>query len=83
MTARTWALFRLIGRAVELYGPQTLGPFIISMAKAPSDVLIVLLLALWTGCAEALDIVPLFESVADLQAADQILAHLFTHTSLP
>jgi phosphoenolpyruvate carboxylase len=76
-TARTWALFRLIGRAYQVYGPQTLGPFIISMAKAPSDMLIVLLLARWVGCADELDIVPLFESVTDLQAADQVLAHLF------
>jgi phosphoenolpyruvate carboxylase len=78
-TARTWALFCLIKRAVELYGHQTLGPFIISMARAPSDVLIVLLLARWAGCADELDIAPLFESVADLQAADQVLAKLF-HT---
>jgi phosphoenolpyruvate carboxylase len=76
-TARTWALFRLIKRVVELYGPQTLGPFIISMARAPSDVLIVLLLARWAGCADELDIVPLFERVADLNAADQILRQLF------
>lgn len=75
--SRTWALFTLIGRAIKLYGPKTLGPFIISMAKAPSDVLIVLLLARWAGCAEMLDIVPLFESVADLQAAHLVLADLF------
>jgi phosphoenolpyruvate carboxylase len=76
-TARTWELFRLIGRAARLYGPQTLGPFIISMARAPSDVLIVLLLAHWAGCADGLDIVPLFERVADLQVANQVLSDLF------
>jgi len=76
-TARTWALFRLIQRVIELYGRRTLGPFIISMARAPSDVLIVLLLARWTGCADELDIVPLFERVADLEAADQVLRQLF------
>jgi phosphoenolpyruvate carboxylase len=76
-TARTWVLFRLIGRAAGLYGSETLGPFIISMAKAPSDVLIVLALARWAGCDESLDIVPLFESVADLGAADRALAQLF------
>jgi phosphoenolpyruvate carboxylase len=55
-----------------------LGPFIISMTRGPADVLTVLLLALWAGCAANLQIVPLFETLDDLDAAPQILARLFS-----
>jgi phosphoenolpyruvate carboxylase len=75
-TARTWALFCLIKRAVELYGHQTLGPFIISMARAPSDVLIVLMLARWAGCP--ISSTSCLCSMADLQAADQVLENSST-----
>lgn len=78
-TARTWALFRLIDRTIKIYGPETLGPFIVSMTRAPSDVLAVLLLARWAGCADSLDIAPLFETVADLEGASHHLAQLFQH----
>src|SRR5205085_2185501 len=77
-TSETWALFRLITRARDVYGPELLGPFIISMTRGPADMLTVLLLAQWAGCAEGLDIVPLFETVDDLDAAPRILTDLFT-----
>ncbi len=77
-TAETWALFRLLARAKALYGPELLGPFIISMTRGAADVLTVLLLARWAGCADGLSIVPLFETVDDLEAAPRILADLFT-----
>lgn len=77
-TAETWALFQLIARTRQVYGPEMLGPFIISMTRAASDLLAVLLLAHWTNCADGQPIVPLFETLADLQAAPQILADLFT-----
>jgi phosphoenolpyruvate carboxylase len=54
-----------------------LGPFIISMTRGPADVLTVLLLARWAGCDQGLSIVPLFETVDDLDAAPSILADLF------
>jgi phosphoenolpyruvate carboxylase len=76
-TAETWALFRLLARAQSLYGTELLGPFIVSMTRGPADVLTVLLLARWTGCAEGLPIVPLFETLDDLAAAPRILAELF------
>ncbi|MBI4316726.1 MAG: phosphoenolpyruvate carboxylase [Chloroflexi bacterium] len=78
-TAETWALFQLLARARNVYGRELLGPFIISMARGPADVLTVLLLARWAGCAEGLQIVPLFETLADLEAAPRILADLFAH----
>jgi len=77
-TAETWALFQLIARAQSVYGRNLLGPFIISMTHGAADVLTVLLFTHWTGCAEGLSIVPLFETLADLEAAPQILADLFS-----
>ncbi len=78
-TAETWALFQLIARARALYGPDLLGPFIISMTRGPADLLTVLLLARWAGCEAGLSIVPLFETLTDLDAAPRILTDLFTH----
>lgn len=85
-TAETWKLFQLIARAQQVYGPDPsaslrtslLGPFIISMTRGPADVLTALLLARWAGCAANLQIVPLFETLDDLDAAPQILARLFS-----
>ncbi len=75
--ARTWSLFQLIARARSLYGPEILGPFVISMARSAADVLVVLLLARWTDAADGLQIAPLFETVHDLQQAPQVLEQLF------
>jgi phosphoenolpyruvate carboxylase len=76
--AETWALFHLIARARQVYGEQLLGPVIISMTHSVADVLTVLLLAKWTGCADGLSISPLFETISDLEAAPQMLSELFT-----
>lgn len=77
-TAETWKVFQLIARAREVYGPNLTGPFIISMTRGTADVLTVLLLAKWAGCADGLKITPLFETVDDLVAAPKVLADLFT-----
>src|SRR5260221_9556574 len=76
-TAETWDLFRLIARVGSVYGRELLGPFIISMTRGPADPLTVLLLAKWANCADGLSIVPLFETVDDLEPAPRILAALF------
>jgi phosphoenolpyruvate carboxylase len=77
-TAETWATFRLLARARQIYGNELLGPFIISMTHGAADMLTVLLLARWTGCADGLHITPLFETLDDLTHAPRILAELFT-----
>jgi len=77
-SAETWALFRLIARVQTVYGRELLGPFIISMTRGPADMLTVLLMAHWSNCAQGLSIVPLFETVDDLEAAPHILTQLFT-----
>jgi len=77
-TAETWALFQLITRVRNVYGAELLGPVVISMCRSASDVLSVLLLARWVGCDDGLQIVPLFETIEDLQAASPIFENLFT-----
>ncbi len=77
-TAETWSLFQLIGRTCDVYGAELLGPIVISMTHAASDVLTVLLLAKWAGCKTIPQIVPLFESINDLTSASVILELLFS-----
>jgi phosphoenolpyruvate carboxylase len=76
-TAETLALFQLVARARSVYGSDLIGPIIISMTRDAADILTVLLLARWMGTDNCLQIVPLFETIADLNAAPQILDQLF------
>ena len=48
------------------------------LTRGPAGILSVLLLARWAGCAPRLHIVPLFETLADLDAAPRILGELFS-----
>jgi phosphoenolpyruvate carboxylase len=75
--AETWSLFQLLHRVREVYGAELLGPFVISMSQSMCDVLTVLLLARWTICDSGMQIVPLFETIEDLQAAPGILEKLY------
>lgn len=76
-TAETWRLFQLLGRVRQVYGRELLGAFVISMTCCAADVLTVLLFARWTGCDLGMEITPLFETIADLESAERILAELF------
>ena len=76
-SVETWNLFRLVARTQSVYGREPLGPFIISMTRGAADVLAVLLLARWARCAPGLAIVPLFETLGDLDAAPRVLVELF------
>jgi phosphoenolpyruvate carboxylase len=76
-SAETWRLFRLLARAARLYGPEPLGPVIVSMTRGAADILGVLLLARWATGDRGLSLVPLFETLDDLDAAPRILAELF------
>ena len=67
--------------------PAAIGSLIVSMTHSVSDLLEVLLLAKETGLwridggtvTSSLDIVPLFETIEDLQRADELLTSLFQH----
>ena len=80
--APTLAVFGTIAAALSRYGADAFGLYIISMSRSAADVLAVLVLARQAGCLEAgglvpLDIAPLFETVDDLQAAQEVLRALF------
>ena len=80
---RTLAVFQAIAHCRRKYGPDAIGPYIVSMAHGPDDVLSVLLLAKWgdlapKGAPVPLDVVPLFETVEDLQNAAAIMRKLLS-----
>ncbi len=53
-----------------------LGSYVISMASKPSDVLAVLLLLKETGCQHPMRVVPLFETLSDLNTAADCMTQL-------
>ncbi len=55
---------------------DSLGAYVISMAQQPSDVLAVELLQKEARVAEPLRVVPLFETISDLQASRKVMAAL-------
>ncbi len=85
VTRDTLELFRLLHRTMKSFGPMALGGHVISMTHAPSDVLTVLWL--WRRTApdpavgeadpeSLLPIVPLFETIEDLQHGPAIFANM-------
>lgn len=57
-------------------GSEGLGAYVISMATTPSDVLAVMLLQKIAGVAEPMRVVPLFETLADLDGAEDTMCAL-------
>jgi phosphoenolpyruvate carboxylase len=76
-TNETLELFRVVRRAHERIGTAAVESYVVSMTRGPSDLLSVLLLAHDAGVSDRLDIVPLFETVADLHAATATMEKLF------
>ncbi|MCW5844189.1 MAG: phosphoenolpyruvate carboxylase [Caldilinea sp.] len=76
-TNETIGLFRLMRRAKEEIDDDAVQTYVISMTNTVSNVLEVLLLAKDAGLFGAIDIVPLFETVDDLDHAPRIMATLF------
>lgn len=77
----TLAVFRTLAAARRSYGSEALGPYIVSMSRCAADALAVLALAHLAGddaAATALDVAPLFETVADLEAAPETLRALLS-----
>ena len=80
---RALDVFRAIGEGRARYGPDALGPFVISMAHGVDDVLAVLLLARMAGLSDAdgtvpLDVAPLLETVSDLEHAGSTLRAMYS-----
>ncbi|KAB7623352.1 phosphoenolpyruvate carboxylase [Alkalilimnicola sp. S0819] len=59
-------------------GTESLGAYVISMASRPSDILAVELLQKEAGVREHLRVVPLFETLDDLEGAEQSMERLFS-----
>ena len=77
------SVFKAIADCRRQYGQASVGPYIISMAQGPDDVLAVLLLAKTSGMLDEpscvpLDVAPLFETVDDLNNAGLVLESLLS-----
>ena len=74
-------------RAMHAVDPDVVGSYVVSMTHSVSDLLEPMLLAKEAGLGEVadgayqcpLDVVPLFETIEDLDAADDRMETLFTH----
>jgi phosphoenolpyruvate carboxylase len=76
-TNETIGLLRLVRRAHDRVGPAAVETCVVSMTRGPSDLLAVLLMARDAGVSDRLDVVPLFETVADLHKAPETMERLF------
>lgn len=78
-TNRIIATWRMIARAHRQYGSTAIDSVIASMSAAPSDTLTMLLFAREVGVQDAVDLVPLFETIDDLRGSAAIMESLFTN----
>lgn len=78
-TNRVIATWRMIAKAHKQYGKDVITTVIASMSTAPSDILSMLLMAREVGVDADIDVVPLFETIDDLEAAPQIMTTLFAN----
>ena len=82
-TTETIETFRMLRRLHQEFGPEICQTYIISMNRDVSDILEVLLLAKEAGLYDpatgitSLQVVPLFETVEDLQKAPSVMQALF------
>lgn len=79
---KTLAVFRTVAQLRPRYGEQAFGPYIVSMSRSAADALAVIALARIAACVDRLgnvplDVAPLFETVADLNAAENVVKSLF------
>ncbi|MBM3258399.1 MAG: phosphoenolpyruvate carboxylase [Candidatus Sericytochromatia bacterium] len=84
-TRETLETFRMAAAARRVFGPEALGSFVLSMTTGPADVLTALLLLREGGllqwgedgaCLATMAVVPLFETIADLERAPGVLREL-------
>ncbi len=78
VTQRVVATWRMVAEAHRRFSVGVIDTFIGSMSKQPSDVLTMLLLAEEAGVADNLDLVPLFETIEDLENAPRVMDALFS-----
>jgi phosphoenolpyruvate carboxylase len=78
---RVLDVFRALAEGRARYGEAAVGAYIVSMTRGPEDMLAVMLLARWAGLVDTdgrvpLDVVPLLETVPDLQNGPGILREM-------
>ncbi|HKK75179.1 MAG TPA: phosphoenolpyruvate carboxylase [Saprospiraceae bacterium] len=74
------AYFRVLRRHIDRYGAGGIGSLIVSMTRGLSDLLVVHIFLREVGLSDQpLQVVPLFETVDDLQAAPDILDAFLSH----
>ncbi len=78
-TNRIIETWRMVTQARAQYGPDCIDCYIASMSQQPSDVLTMLLFAREVGVMGGIDLVPLFETVDDLNAAPEVMTTLFAN----
>jgi phosphoenolpyruvate carboxylase len=82
LARRTLGVFEAIVQSRHRYGPKSVGYFVVSGAAGADDVLGVLLLARWAEAYDkrtgevALDVAPLFESIATLERSGDLMREL-------
>jgi phosphoenolpyruvate carboxylase len=82
-TIETIRTFRMVRRLQQEFGPEICQTYVISMSHNASDMLEVLLLAKEAGLYDpstssgSLNVVPLFETVEDLQCAPAVMKEIF------
>ena len=79
-TNETISLFRMIATAHRKSGEMSICSYVISMTESVSDMLEVLLLASDAKLFGKIDIVPLFETVEDLNRAHETMAKMFKNS---
>jgi phosphoenolpyruvate carboxylase len=76
-------VFRAVGFIQRRFGPRAAGRYIVSFTQSANDLANVHRLARYAagadGAPPVLDVIPLFETFADLQAAPRILAEIVEH----
>jgi phosphoenolpyruvate carboxylase len=78
-----WVL-EAVAHSRHRYGPDAIGPYVVSRARGVDDIFSVLLLARWADTADRrsgdvpIDVAPLFESAAVLQTCGEIMTQLFS-----
>lgn len=80
-TEEVLEVFRAIAHIQRTYGPRAAGRYVVSFTQSADDLTTVHRLAAFAfpdGDGPVLDVVPLFETFADLQAAPAILAEVVT-----
>ena len=79
--AKVYNTFVAIRELIEMFGPEVIETYIISMTKSHEDVLAAVKLGDLAGLNGLIGYAPLLETVAELQAADSILDSLLSTPS--